>query len=48
MDLQEYLDTMTVEGDLYEVVDAGEKKIRCYACGHRYLRGWTRRLQSAL
>src|SRR5260221_2919170 len=37
MDLQEYLDTMTVEGDLYEVVDADEKKIRCFACGHRCL-----------
>src|SRR5260221_13946145 len=37
MDLQEYLDTMTVEGDLYEVVDNDEKKIRCYACGHRCL-----------
>ncbi len=33
--LQDRLDQMTVEGDLYEVVDAAEKKIRCYACGHR-------------
>jgi pyruvate formate lyase activating enzyme len=37
MNLQDYLDTMTVAGDLYEVVDAAEKKIRCYACGHRCL-----------
>jgi pyruvate formate lyase activating enzyme len=35
--LQEVLDRMTVPGDLYEVVDAAEKKLRCYACGHRCL-----------
>jgi pyruvate formate lyase activating enzyme len=35
--LQDRLDDMTVAGDLYEVVDADEKKIRCYACGHRCL-----------
>src|SRR5258707_6979925 len=35
--LQDKLDSMTVVGDLYEVVDADEKKIRCYACGHRCL-----------
>src|SRR5262249_93546 len=28
---------MTVEGELYEVVDEVERKIRCYACGHRCL-----------
>jgi pyruvate formate lyase activating enzyme len=28
---------MSVPGDLYEVVDADEKKIRCVACGHRCL-----------
>src|SRR6266581_2122243 len=37
MSLQDELDTMTIEGDLYEVVDADEKKIRCFACGHRCL-----------
>jgi pyruvate formate lyase activating enzyme len=31
------LDRLTVPGELYEVVDAEEKKIRCYACGHRCL-----------
>src|SRR5450432_2187210 len=35
--LQDRLDDMTVVGDLYEVVNADEKKIRCYACGHRCL-----------
>src|SRR6266851_1696728 len=35
--LQDRLDTMTIEGELYEVVDADEKKIRCFACGHRCL-----------
>src|SRR5258708_1950433 len=33
--LQDRLDQMTVPGDLYEIVDEQEKKIRCYACGHR-------------
>jgi len=31
------LDSLTVEGQLYEVVDAEQKKIRCYACAHRCL-----------
>ncbi len=35
--LQERLDRMSAPGELYEVVDAEEKKIRCYACGHRCL-----------
>lgn len=35
--LQETLDRMSVPGDLYEVLDESEKKIRCYACGHRCL-----------
>jgi len=35
--LQDRLDKMTIEGTLYEVVDAADKKIRCYACGHRCL-----------
>ncbi len=35
--LQDRLDKMTVEGTLYEVVDEADKKIRCYACGHRCL-----------
>ncbi|MBX3065998.1 MAG: AmmeMemoRadiSam system radical SAM enzyme [Anaerolineae bacterium] len=35
--LQDRLDEMTVAGELYEVVDPAEKKIRCFACGHRCL-----------
>ena len=35
--LQDRLDRLTVPGELYEVVDEAEKKIRCYACGHRCL-----------
>ncbi|NDJ76232.1 MAG: AmmeMemoRadiSam system radical SAM enzyme [Chloroflexi bacterium] len=35
--LQNRLDSMTTPGDLVEVVDADEKKIRCLACGHRCL-----------
>lgn len=35
--LQDLLDERTVPGALYEVVDGGEKKIRCVACGHRCL-----------
>ena len=35
--LADVLDSLTVEGQLYEVVDAAEKKIRCYACAHRCL-----------
>jgi pyruvate formate lyase activating enzyme len=35
--LQERLDQLTVPGDLYEVTDEAEHKIRCYACGHRCL-----------
>ncbi len=35
--LQDELDILTVAGDLYEVVDAAEQKIRCFACGHRCL-----------
>ncbi len=35
--LGELLDSMTVPGDLYEVVDAEERKLRCTACGHRCL-----------
>ncbi len=35
--LQDRLDAMSVQGELYEVVDEAEKKIRCYACGHRCL-----------
>lgn len=35
--LGELLDRLTIEGELYEVVDADEKKIRCNACGHRCL-----------
>lgn len=33
--LQDRLDAMTVQGDLFEVIDRADKKIRCYACGHR-------------
>ncbi|MCC7207262.1 MAG: AmmeMemoRadiSam system radical SAM enzyme [Anaerolineae bacterium] len=36
-ELQTVLDRMTATGELYEVVDAEQKKIRCYACGHRCL-----------
>jgi pyruvate formate lyase activating enzyme len=35
MDLGEYLDEMTVEGQLYETLPDGA--VRCYACGHRCL-----------
>ena len=35
--LLEYLDTLTVPGELYEVVDETEKTVRCYACAHRCL-----------
>src|SRR5579859_7855236 len=35
--LQDRLDAMSVQGELYEVVDESEKKVRCYACGHRCL-----------
>ena|SRR5687767_7882924 len=31
------LDALTIEGALYEVEDAEDKRIRCYACGHRCL-----------
>jgi pyruvate formate lyase activating enzyme len=37
MSLQGQLDRMTQPGELVEVVDAEEKKIRCVACGHRCL-----------
>ena len=37
VELQNTLDRMTRTGELYEVVDAEAKKIRCYACGHRCL-----------
>jgi pyruvate formate lyase activating enzyme len=37
LSLQEQLDKLTVPGELVEVVDAEEKKIRCVACGHRCL-----------
>jgi pyruvate formate lyase activating enzyme len=33
--LADYLDTLTVEGELYETLP--EKAVRCYACGHRCL-----------
>jgi pyruvate formate lyase activating enzyme len=33
--LADYLDTLTVEGDLYESLPDGA--VRCYACGHRCL-----------
>ncbi|MCZ7543660.1 MAG: AmmeMemoRadiSam system radical SAM enzyme [Anaerolineae bacterium] len=35
--LQERLDELTVAGELYEVVDAEAKSLRCYACAHRCL-----------
>ncbi len=35
--LQEQLDRMTAPGELVEVVDAAENKLRCLACGHRCL-----------
>ncbi len=35
--LQQQLDRLSVPGELFEVVDAEEKKIRCYACAHRCL-----------
>lgn len=31
------LDQMTAPGELFEVVDAAQKKLRCTACGHRCL-----------
>lgn len=37
LNLQTHLDQMTASGDLVEIVDAAEKKIRCVACGHRCL-----------
>jgi pyruvate formate lyase activating enzyme len=37
LSLQEQLDRLSVPGELVEVVDAEEKKIRCVACGHRCL-----------
>jgi len=33
--IADYLDSMTVEGELYEKLD--ESAVRCYACGHRCL-----------
>lgn len=35
--LGEVLDRLTVPGELYEVADAKEKSVRCYACAHRCL-----------
>ena len=35
--LQDRLDAMTTAGELFEVVNADERKIRCLACGHRCL-----------
>jgi len=35
--LRAQLDRMTVPGQLVEIVDADEKKLRCTACGHRCL-----------
>ncbi len=35
MTLAEYLDSMTVPGELYEKLD--DNKVRCYACAHRCL-----------
>jgi len=37
LSLQEQLDQMTMPGELVEVVDAEQNKIRCLACGHRCL-----------
>lgn len=37
MTLLDTLDQLTVPGDLYEVVDEHDYKIRCYACAHRCL-----------
>ncbi|MBN2471812.1 MAG: AmmeMemoRadiSam system radical SAM enzyme [Anaerolineae bacterium] len=37
MTLLESLDRLTAPGELYEVVDEHEHKIRCYACAHRCL-----------
>ncbi len=37
LSLQEQLDRMTKPGELVEVVDAEENKLRCVACGHRCL-----------
>jgi pyruvate formate lyase activating enzyme len=35
--LGEILDSLTVEGELYEPVDGEAKAVRCYACAHRCL-----------
>ncbi|HEC22323.1 MAG TPA: AmmeMemoRadiSam system radical SAM enzyme [Chloroflexi bacterium] len=35
--LGEILDSLSVPGELYEVVDEEEKSVRCYACAHRCL-----------
>ncbi|MBN1963234.1 MAG: AmmeMemoRadiSam system radical SAM enzyme [Anaerolineae bacterium] len=35
--LLDELDTLTIPGDLYEVVDADARTIRCVACAHRCL-----------
>jgi pyruvate formate lyase activating enzyme len=35
--LADVLDSLTIEGQLYEVVDAAEKSVRCYACAHNCL-----------
>ena len=35
--LADVLDSLTVEGQLYEVVDAAEKSVGCYACAHNCL-----------
>jgi pyruvate formate lyase activating enzyme len=37
LSLQDQLDQMTAPGELVQVVDVGEKKLRCVACGHRCL-----------
>ena len=37
LSLQAQLDRLTMSGTLVEVVDSGQKKIRCLACGHRCL-----------
>jgi pyruvate formate lyase activating enzyme len=35
--LSDVLDSLTVEGELYETVDADHKSVRCYACAHKCL-----------
>nr|MBN1229485.1 AmmeMemoRadiSam system radical SAM enzyme [Anaerolineae bacterium] len=35
--LGELLDSLTVPGELYEVIDPEEKSVRCFACAHRCL-----------